>query len=342
MLVAPIEEVLSDVRYFPVHIDFERDRLIFVQTTRQRLSTSSFIDGRTPIGTGIAVETSLSECVAAKWSPPKGLDRFIFHVAFCGSTLLATLLDVPGKSLSLREPHVLIDVAEAASSQSIPAKPAVDLVRELLRRPWQPGERNLCKPSNWANNLIPILTSRPAQIRPLFLATDGRDYLRALLRGGHDRIEYALRATDHLLRHHESSDDLWARAVSDTVDGLEIAARIALISLHLQFLMFGMAARQGSWGRSHLLTLDEIEDDPVRAALTAARALDLDIEEPDVVSSARRWTGRYAKDRKERYSVSRRRAENERIEKAHGGVIDRALDWAELTGLNRDPRRIFR
>src|SRR5690348_6470930 len=38
--------------------------------------------------------------------------HFIFNTSFCCSTLLAKALEVPGVSASLREPNILVDVAE--------------------------------------------------------------------------------------------------------------------------------------------------------------------------------------------------------------------------------------
>ena len=113
LLAAPIEQVLADARFFPAHIDFDRDCLILIETSRDRLMHTPFIDGRTPIGEGIALEVPLREAIAARWPVTRRPDRFIFHVAFCGSTLLSTLLDIEGRTFAEREPNVLVELSDA-------------------------------------------------------------------------------------------------------------------------------------------------------------------------------------------------------------------------------------
>jgi hypothetical protein len=336
-LVAPIDQILADPHYFPANIDFERDSLSLIETSRARMAAAPFLDGRTPFARGIALEVPLSQGLHAKWKHPPWPDRFIFHVAFCGSTLLATLLDSPGTSFAEREPQTLVELADALETQPRPlVESTLELVRALLRRSWRPGEQTICKPSNWANSLIPLLTQEPAEIRPLFIATTKRDYLFALLRGGRERMAYVLRATEHLLRQREAGGQLWQRALQGAADPLEIAGRAAMLSLHVQLELFEEAMRRGRWGRPHLLTLAEIEDDPVEACRRASDALDLDIAAADLEVAVAQRAGRYAKDPSHDYSPERRKAENRQVETVHGPLIERVLDWAALTGLKED------
>ena len=342
LFIAPVEEVLADPRYFPVQVDFHRDCLTLVETSRESLFASPFLDGRTPFAQGNTIEVPLSSALAAHWPRPAYPDRFIFHVAFCGSTLLATLLDVAGHSFAEREPNVLINLANAR--QSLPAAPfgaALDLVRALLRRRWRPGEHSLCKPSNWANNLIPALTADPRRISPLFIATDKRAYLDAVFRGGRPRMEYVVRVTDHLLRATGTNPQLWNRAVGAS-DGLEVPARIALLSLHIQLQLFEDAMVQGGWGAPQLLTLDEIEQDPGEACRIAASALALDLPPDKLEDAISRRVGRYAKAPEQPYSPEEVADANRHVEREYGRVMDRALDWAALVGLKNDCGAILR
>lgn len=343
LFIAPVEEVLSDPRYFPVQVDFERDCLTLVETSRDRLFATPFLDGRAPLAQGNAIEVPLSTAVATRWPPPAYPDRFIFHVAFCGSTLLATLLDVAGHSFAEREPGVLVNLANARSSVGpAPFAAALDLIRALLRRTWAAGEHSLCKPSNWANNLIPALTADPTRISPLFIATDKRAYLDAVFRGGRPRMEYVVRVTDHLLRATGTNREMWTRATTGTSDPLEVPARVALLSLHIQLQLFEDAMVRGGWSGAQLLTLQEIEGDPGEACAIAADALNLEIPRGKLHEAISRRIGRYAKDPEQPYFPEVIVSENRRVEREYGRVMDRALDWAALLGLKNDCGALLR
>ena len=218
---------------------------------------------------------------------------------------------------------------------------ALTLTRFLLRRPWHPGERNFCKPSNWANNLIPVLTQNSQHIRPLFIAIESRDYLVAMFRGGRERVEYTYRATRHLLGHGTNTEALWADAMRRPAAELEVAARVGLISLHHQFSLFKEAMRRGRWSGANLLSLRQIEDDPVCACMVAAQALGVEIGCADIIRTIEKRASVYAKAPDRFYSREARRRLNAQIERAYGQVFDQALEWAAGAGLETDPASIL-
>lgn len=87
------------------------------------------------------------------------------HTGFCGSTLLATVLDQPARALVLSEPHLLAALAEQAKGF-----PSVQTVLwqalGLLHRPLTAGEQVVRKPTNWFNNLVPLLAAAPTTVLP--------------------------------------------------------------------------------------------------------------------------------------------------------------------------------
>jgi hypothetical protein len=167
----------------------------------------------------------------------------------------------------------------------------------------------------------------------LFVTTGERSYLHALYRGGRSRIEYVVRATEHLLGKTGSSPELWRRATTGVHDPIEVPARIALLSLHIQKQLIGDAMNAGGWGDAEHLTLEDIERDPLEACQKACRALDLDIAPRQLERTCAERLRRNAKAPEQHYSAREVADADERIERAYGSTIARALNWAADCGL---------
>ena len=66
--------------------------------------------------------------------------HFIFHTAFCCSTLMLKAIDIPGRTLGLKEPDVLINLANCfIRSDDQGNGERLDLVLHLLARPFEAG-----------------------------------------------------------------------------------------------------------------------------------------------------------------------------------------------------------
>ncbi|MES3152759.1 hypothetical protein [Sphingomonas faeni] len=112
--------------------------------------------------------------------------HFIFHSAYCCSTLLAQAFDHVGFATTLKEPVILNDLVGWRHRGGNPAKIAdvLDSVLTLLARGFIPGEAVIIKPSNVVNALAPtILTIRP-EARAVLLYAPLRVFLTSIARKG--------------------------------------------------------------------------------------------------------------------------------------------------------------
>jgi len=111
--------------------------------------------------------------------------HFIFNTSFCCSTLLAKALEVPGVSSSLREPNILVDVAERLiQARGGQDASQLELALRLLERPLADSKIIIVKPSNFANRLLePALGLRDGS-RAVLLYSDAGTYLRSVLKRG--------------------------------------------------------------------------------------------------------------------------------------------------------------
>lgn len=240
-----LAEILRNPDYFPDRIDPASGRIRFVATSRGVLNHRSFLDGRAPLGVSTFVADI--EDVLALAPSGEAAVRWIFHTAFCGSTLLARMCDVPGKVLSLREPQVLVDLdawrAAIGDGDRTLYEASLSVVRSQFDKVRAPGEALLIKPSNWVNGALDDFWKPDQGDRAMVIASDPASFLVAVLRGGRPRIEYALRLTEHLLASRPVLRAAATRLLPASGEPMIRALRLALFAHWAQICLFAARFR---------------------------------------------------------------------------------------------------
>ena len=318
----------GDVTLFPHRMDVARERMTFVRVKQARLRDSAFLDGRDTFWDGRPIEMPC-DTVRDSADPPLHVSRYIFHVGFCGSTLLSRLLDTAGTALVLREPRVLTDIAayqaalERAGGPDLRVTRAILQASLLLNRRWRAGEPIVVKPSNWINNLVPRLCFDHTGILPLFLTIGRRAYLQSVWRGGPSRISFAARAAVHFSEGRED----WSRCVAQVLqpagDDADKLAALAALSHRFQEELFVSGCEAGGWSIKTWMSFAELRADPIAAAKKAAIILGLP---PPDRSGSERWSRVHSKQPNKTFDHEREIAENQSLEKNFGGLFDQALD----------------
>lgn len=178
-----IAGIVADAEMLAHRYDPGHDAFHFVPVSRAEHAAATFLTdeylaGKQPI--------ILRRDDVMRVRPRPAPIHFIFHSAFCCSTLLARLFDLPGRSMGLKEPVLLNDITGWRHQRPDGAKVAqvLDGALGLLARPFAPGEAVIVKPSNVVNGLIPgILTMRP-EARALLIHAPLTDYLASIARKG--------------------------------------------------------------------------------------------------------------------------------------------------------------
>lgn len=169
----------ADPHWLPHAFDPARQSLTFAKLPRARLAANAFL-------ADIARETGYetAEVPLAAIAPaapaPAAPVTFIFHTAFCRSTLLARALEAPGISTGLSEPGIIASLAGAGPA----GQGAVAPVAALLARPWSAGEAVFIKPTNHANMLAPALMRAVPQARAVLMSNPLPSFLAAVVRKG--------------------------------------------------------------------------------------------------------------------------------------------------------------
>ncbi|MGH8127441.1 MAG: hypothetical protein ACRETC_03610 [Gammaproteobacteria bacterium] len=165
--------------------DFADESARFIPMDRAALARSSFLDQRIAADLSTVQNVPIAEVLSSTSGEPSAAPAFIFHTAFCCSTLLARSLDLPGRTLALREPATLLQLADLKRGLTVTNYNVASLLTptlNLLSRPFRTGERVLIKPTNLVNNLIPELLAASPESRVLVLYDNLEAFLLSVLK----------------------------------------------------------------------------------------------------------------------------------------------------------------
>jgi hypothetical protein len=185
---------LDDLFASPDHYlhSFEGGAAVFMPMDRAAYHRSIFLDGRiSPAADQVMKLPAEALTDPARTPAPTG---WIFHVAHCGSTLLARALDRPSTNLVLREPLALRQLALA------PDPDRLALTAAMLSKRYRADRPTIVKANVPVNFLLPDLIALDTQARAIFLYATLRDYLPAILRSDNHR-EWLRRVTAQLASH---------------------------------------------------------------------------------------------------------------------------------------------
>jgi hypothetical protein len=317
---APSAEVLlSDPAWFLHDLDFARGQAVFTRTNRAAVAAQPFLDSRwSRVGAALAA-LPLERLAEAR--PPERPPALVWHTAFCCSTLIATCFDQPGKTLVLKEPKALVELATAKQATPPAADDALAAgVLRLLARDFQPGERVVIKPSNAANSLIAPLAAEAGPM--LLLHSSLRWFLLSLARGGETR-----RAFVRPLLAMRMKGPAAARAAADLGPFSELAA--AALLWRLQIAEFRSLATRFGPAKARMLDCEDFLAAP-ETQLTAIDAfLELGLGADHIAETVRgpRFL-RHDNDPRAALDLNRHRATLAEVEARLGEELKAAIDWS--------------
>lgn len=251
--------------------------------------------------------------------------HFLFHSAFCASTLLCRALDRSGVAMGLSEPVILNDLVGIRRRREADARRVGELAdhaMRLLERPWGPGEAVVVKPSNILNPLAAgLLTLRP-QARAVLLTAPLGTFLSSVARKG-------------------MWCRLWVRELIEgyLVDGavnLGFEAKDYLRLTDLQIAAVGWLAQQAMFAAlsrrfgQRVASLDSelLTGSPASALDAVARHLDLPLSDSDVAAIAAGPIFTRHSKFGTLFSPEERRREQAAAVAAHGEEIAQVTEWA--------------
>jgi hypothetical protein len=177
------ESIAADPAWWPHRFDPVKGHVHFARATRDDHRRAVFLTDEELAGAASPRAAAFRDAVACGSDAPL---HFIFHSAYCCSTLLARAFDLPGVSMGLKEPQILNDLSgwRARGARPEELARAMTGVLSLLARPFGAGEAAVVKPSNLVNGLAGLMLHVRPGARAVFLYAPLADFLGSIARKG--------------------------------------------------------------------------------------------------------------------------------------------------------------
>lgn len=315
--------IISDPAWLPHTFNQSGDQLDFVRLTTAEREALPFL-AEEYVGNHFPHRVLHFSDVAAL-SPLDGLApiHFIFHTAFCCSTLLARALALPGVASDLREPDILMNLANRLLRDPNQGNlDRLDIALQLLARPMEGSNPIIVKPSNFTNNLAgAILKLRPSS-SALLLYSDLDAFLRSVAKKGMWGRLWVRR----LFLQHSAWNDLklgFTQRDIFQLSDLQIAGLCWLMQIsHFQKLI-------GHHGRERVIALNSsvMLAEREMALKEASRHFALGYDDSDIGRMAKGPA--FSKDSKTLRPFSKRasQAEDKATSSAHRDEIEMVVTW---------------
>lgn len=307
-------------RYDPQH-----DAVHFVTADRQLRRRIPFLTDENlgaTVATPLVATRADARAAALGGSAPV---HFIFHSAYCCSTLLANLFDRNGTASAIKEPVILNDLVGWRHRGGPTARigEVLDHSLALLARPFEPGEAVVIKPSNLINGLASaMLTLRP-EARAILLYAPLELYLASIAGKG----LWGRRWVRDLLMKQLKEGLLADLGFEPDDYFLQTDLQVAAVGWLAQHRLFASLAAR--WpDRVRTLDSEVLMARPAEALLAIGRLFGLALDEAAAaeILASDAFT-RNAKDGA-RFGAEDRRANQRRDAELHADELEKVRVWA--------------
>jgi hypothetical protein len=317
--------LLADPDWIPHTFDHQGERLDFVRLAAADRDSLPFL-AEEYVGRGFEHQIlSYPEVAAAAPAEDALPIHFIFHSGFCCSTLLASALAAGGGLSVLREPDILMNIAQRLlRGPSAANVERMEVALRFLARPSRPADSKVViKPSSFANNLTErLLQSRPRS-RAVLIHSDLGAFLRAIAKKG-------------------MWGRIWCRKLylqlsgwTDLRLGFGDSERFVMSDLQVAALCWILQARHfrqlaARYGKERLLLLhsDDLVADPAGALRLVSGLFQLNWNDAAISAVAEGEVFTRHSKSAERFGADQRADEHERTLEAHREEIEMVSQWA--------------
>lgn len=321
-----LQQVVRSPEWLPHTFDAAGSDLTFVNVPSDQRSGLMFLSDE-HFGGAFPKATFPASAVASEAeSGEQASLHFIFHTSFCGSTLLANAFDIPGRSISLKEPDILINLANRLIRSDDQAnRQRLGLVFRLFERPFAPGETIVVKPTNFANRLLDLSLAALPQSRAVLLYSDVGTFLRSLVKRGMFGRIFGRKLFNQISAWSPIDLGFTPEQLLEQTD-----VQIAALAWLMQIRNFDSVARAFGPERILVVKSDDLLADP-SAAIGEAQALfgvGLNADEIAAIASGPVFS-KHSKFADRDYDAAARAQEHQAAAEAHSDELEMVVKWIE-------------
>ena len=320
---------LGDAEWLAHRYVESEDRVRFAHVRRARHAAVPFLTDACLGDLGATPELAAETCLRDSALGPL---HFLFHSAFCGSTMLVRAFDRPGVAMGLSEPVILNDVVGFRRRGGEPRAVArvADVATRLLARPFAPGEAVIVKPSNVVNPLAELLVALRGDARAVFLYAPLETFLISVARKGLAcRAWVRELAEGYLTERYFDPIGMTAQDLFRQTD-LQVAAS-GWLAQHAHFTR--LAEKLGP-ERVRTLDADKLTADPQAALAAAMRHFGLSVDTQVVAELAAGPAFTRHSKSGIAYSAAARSEDYAAARAAYGEELDMVGVWAKAVAAN--------
>ena len=314
--------LLADPEWLAHRFVESEDAFRFIRVERDVHTQVPFLTddylGQRPSGGDVQADACLN-------LPDEGNLHFLFHSAFCGSTLLTHALSQQGLAAGLSEPVVLNDIVgfRLRGAQPRDVARAADLATRLLGRRFGPGEAVIVKPSNILNPLAALLMALRPHAKAVFLYAPLETFLISVARKGLACRLWVRQLLESYMREGVTAGMGFERDDFFRQTDLQIAA----IGWLIQHRIFTTLAGKLGHDRLASLNSDIMLTNPAEALTAAAHHYGMALSSGQVSELVSGPAFSHHSKSGEAYSSEQRTADYARTREAYGDEISMVLTW---------------
>lgn len=233
------DSIFDKPALFPEKIDLQNKNLYFCNMEPDNYRQSPFLDHRTVKKNDESKVIGLDQLMAENPIVAPESSHYIFHNAFCCSTLFSRCLNSVESALVLREPNVLMEQASIYRFSGTQMLPAMDmqfadnifkLLSVLMARRFEPCDEVIIKPTDSCNNMMSQLLATNPENKGLIIYSDIEHFLTAIFKNPQREEWVKVRAVELSLDEMKKNGNV--KANPETLNSYQKSALVWVLHIN--------------------------------------------------------------------------------------------------------------